>query len=313
MAITSGSNTLSQEIFEYLSADGDVTLPALPNLSAPAYTIPTEVGNGLYGNISKISDEDLTTGIVGGAGMFDKLMTALKAHLVVELNAGRITGDQYTKAYIAMTTQALEMGVQFLLNREQTYWQSLLVQHQAQRAEIEAVTAKVQLEIAKATLQQSQAQAIVQNQLSLAQYALAKMNLSVADQDFLLKTTQKLLGEKDILLRQEQIEAAEYQLAQLMPVQKKLLEEQVEVQRAQTLNNRTDGAVVTGSVGKQKDLYTQQIDSYIKDSQYKIAKTMVDTWVTRKTIDEGAPTPAKLEDGPINIAMTAILAANNLD
>ena len=54
----------------------------------------------------------------------------------------------------------------------------------------------------------------------------------------------------------------------VLPVQLDLVKEQREAERSKTLNTRTDGQTVVGSVGKQKDLYTQQIDSFIKDAKY---------------------------------------------
>ena len=90
----------------------------------------------------------------------------------------------------------------------------------------------------------------------------------------------------------------QYNLNNTLPTQLNLIQEQViltseqgEAERAKTLNNRSDGAVVVGSIGKQKDLYDQQIDSFIKDAQHKVAKMFSDAWVTQKTLDENI-TPA---------------------
>lgn len=77
----------------------------------------------------------------------------------------------------------------------------------------------------------------------------------------------------------------------VLPVQLDLVKEQREAERSKTLNTRTDGQTVVGSVGKQKDLYTQQIDSFIKDAKYKTAKMYLDNWITQKTLDENI-TPA---------------------
>jgi hypothetical protein len=89
-----------------------------------------------------------------------------------------------------------------------------------------------------------------------------------------------------------------YTLQSMMPMQLEMLKEQREGERAKTLDTRTDNQIVKGSVGKQKDLYTQQIDSFVKDSQYKVAKMYLDTWITQKTLDEdtNAPTSMRLED-----------------
>ena len=88
--------------------------------------------------------------------------------------------------------------------------------------------------------------------------------------------------------------------------------EQTESERAKTLDVRTDGATVVGSVGKQKDLYTQQIDSFVKDSQHKTAKMYLDAWVTQKTLDEGLNAPTQLTNNEINEVLTNVRGNNGL-
>lgn len=92
----------------------------------------------------------------------------------------------------------------------------------------------------------------------------------------------------------------------LMPSQKKLVDEQYEAQRAQTKDTRSDNSAVTGSVGKQKQLYDQQIDSYKRDAESKVVKMLLDTWITQKSIDEGLVPPTQLADAQINSAMTKL-------
>lgn len=111
----------------------------------------------------------------------------------------------------------------------------------------------------------------------------------------------------------------DYILANQLPKQVELVTrqisltgEQTESERAKTLDVRTDGASVVGSVGKQKDLYTQQIDSFIKDSQHKTAKMYLDAWVTQKTLDEGLNAPTQLTNNEINEVLTNVRGNNNL-
>lgn len=312
MPTASPSTELSQTIFTELSADLNVAFPTAPDTSGADFSVPASAGNDLYGPFSKLELDDLTTGVVDGPGAFDTLMVAIKAHLTQEHGAGRITGDQYTKAYIEMSGRAVEIGLQFLLARDQSYWQNLLTQTQAQRSQVELVTARVQLEIAKASLAQQFAQSEAQIRLSMAQYAAAKLSLSNANQDFILKGIQQELGNKDVQLRTAQITGTDYQNTDILPTQKKLLQEQVESQRAQTLDTRSDTAPVAGSVGKQKDLYTEQIASYRKEAQYKIGKMLSDAWITRKTLDENAPIPTSLVDTELNSVMTTLRTTNNM-
>lgn len=289
------TSTLAQTIFTELSADAGIGTITLPDYSGGEYAAPGSAGNPLYTAISKLSDDDLTEGTVDGNGTFDVLMKAFKAHLTEEFEGGRITGDQYTKAYIELTAAAMGNAVQFTLGKEQAYWQAVLVQNQAKRAEVDAVTARVQLETAK-----TQGETIfAQLKTALAQYSLTKMQIGVAETDVLVKQSQKA--------------QMDYQVSDVLPAQKKLLEEQTEVQRAQTLDTRTDGASIEGSVGKQKDLYDQQITSYQRDSEYKAAKMFLDAWITQKTLDEGLTAPNELTNATLETVLGKIRASNDLD
>ncbi len=70
------------------------------------------------------------------------------------------------------------------------------------------------------------------------------------------------------------------------------------------MDTRTDGVTtITGAVGKQKALYTQQITSYQRDSEVKAGKIFIDAWMTMKTIDEGLLPP----DGFTNTNLDEIL------
>lgn len=111
----------------------------------------------------------------------------------------------------------------------------------------------------------------------------------------------------------------EFQRDSLLPAQVTLLEKQIDVlaeqkeaERSKTLNTRTDGTTIVGSVGKQKDLYTQQIDSFIKDAKFKTAKMYLDGWITQKTLDEGLTAPSELTNTEINEVLVANRAANGL-
>jgi hypothetical protein len=116
-----------------------------------------------------------------------------------------------------------------------------------------------------------------------------------------------------------QLGQEQHKLNQLMPAQVTLLEKQIdllaeqkEAERSKTLNIRTDGTTIVGSVGKQKDLYTQQIDSFIKDAKFKTAKMYLDGWITQKTLDEGLTAPSELTNTEINEVLVANRTANGL-
>ena len=288
-----GADTTANTLLTSLLAGNSFDLPDV-DLSDDMFQIPVDDGS-LLDNVEKLTNEDLTTRVVDGSGVFDALMSGLSAHLKKEYEQNRITGEQYTKAYTASLGGALQTATSFLLGRDQAYWQAVLAQMQARTTEIQVVTARVQLEVAKAQLATARIQALNAE----AEFGLTKMKIATEDQQYCLLKMQTEQGE--------------YTLNEIMPTQKTLLEEQVEVQRAQTLDTRTNGAEIRGSVGKQKDLYTQQITSYQRDAEVKAAKLFTDAWITQKTIDEGLLPPGAFRNDSINVILRNIKANNDID
>jgi hypothetical protein len=189
--------------------------------------------------VPRITNADLTTKVIDGTGTFDFLMSAFRVHLKGEFDAGRITGAQYTEAYIALTSAAMQNATQFLLGRDAAFWQAVAAQQQAK--------------------------------------------------------------------------TAAYTLEQVLPLQKQLAQEQLEAARAQTLDTRSDGTPVTGSVGAQKDLYRQQITSYKRDAEIKAAKVFTDAWTVQKTVDEGLDPPVQFSNANLDVILNKIRTENDLD
>lgn len=284
--MSSGADLTANLLLPSLTAGKNFTFPTV-NISDAMFNQPTSSGPA-YVTIDPLTNADLTTGVVGGTGVFDVIMSSLKAHLKEEYNSSRISGAEYTKAYIGVVTAALGTSVQFLLGRDQAYWQALLLQQQAKTAEIEAVKSRVELEIARFNLVKAQFDAATTE----ASYGLIKLKLATEDATYgnLVKQGEGLTFTNSFIL----------------PLQEDLLQEQVEVQRAQTMNTRTDGATITGSVGKQKDLYTQQITSYQRDAETKATKMFVDSWITQKTIDEGLVAPTNFTNATLDTVLTKL-------
>lgn len=270
----------ANRLLEELTKGDDFTLPDI-DMSGPEWDIPGGDDSPIFGAIDKISNESLTTREVGGSGTFDALMESAHNHLKAEFKANRITGGEYTKAYIAMMESCMSNAVQFLLGRDQAYWAAAM-------AQIQAVTARVQLATSK------------------AQFVLAKIQALSAKSEYAL-TKMKIATESETYC------AALFNASQMLPQQLKLVTEQTEAQRAQTLDTRSDGATVTGSVGKQKELYSQQITSYQRDAEVKASKLFTDAWITQKTIDEGLNPPNGFTNASIDTILTKLKSNNGLN
>ena len=270
----------ANRLLEELTKGDDFTLPDI-DMSGPEWDIPGGDASPIFGAITKVTNESLTTREVGGSGTFDALMESAHNHLKAEFKANRITGGEYTKAYIAMMESCMSNAVQFLLGRDQAYWAAAM-------AQIQAVTARVQLATSK------------------AQFVLAKIQALSAKSEYAL-TKMKIATESETYC------AALFNADQMLPQQLKLITEQTEAQRAQTLDTRSDGATVTGSVGKQKELYSQQITSYQRDAEVKASKLFTDAWITQKTIDEGLNPPNGFTNASIDTILTKLKSNNGLN
>lgn len=273
------SDTTANAAFIALTAGVSFALPNV-DLSGAEFQLPPATGP-IYAEHTKLQNSDLTTKVVGGDGTFDVLMSGYKAHLDGEFKANRITGGEYTKAFVALTEGAMGNAVQFLLGRDTAYWQAIGAQLQAQTAAVNLVTARVGLEIAKAQLLEGRMKA----EGAKAEYALTKMKLATESVGY---------------------EVANFTLTDILPMQRTLLQEQADAQRAQTSDTRSDGQPVTGSVGKQKDLYTQQITSYKRDGELKAIKLYTDAWTVQKTMDEGLVPPNGFTNANIDALLTKL-------
>ena len=92
--------------------------------------------------ITPITNEDLTTKVVNGTGIFDELMTAANAHLDSQFKNERITGTQYAEVYLGQLQAVLSNAVQFLIERDKTYLSNLLI-----NAQIDLATKEYQIEV----------------------------------------------------------------------------------------------------------------------------------------------------------------------
>ena len=316
--MASPATQLAEQILAQLGQD--FTVPPV-DLSDTEFSLPPRENNPRFDDVPPVSLESLTTGIVEGDGAFDTIMASTKAHLQEQYEAGRISGDQYAKAYIELTTASLSSAVQFLLEGNQSHWAAMIAQSQARKAEVDAVRAAVELETAKQQLVAATHQAKTQQ----AQHALVQMQLASEDANYKLTMAnvdrtrfevdemlpvQKVAAELDrdmnqfrldsllpaqLLDLQAETSLKDYQLQELMPIQKSgaemdlamktyqvdfvlpaqveltgaqvvLTNEQMEAQRAQTQNMRSDGTPVEGMI-------EQQVSS--EDARARLAEAQI--------------------------------------
>lgn len=285
--------------------------PELPEIDiSDLATIPSD----LTAEIAPTTIANLTQGAVGGEGIFDKIMQSVNAHVQSQYYAGIIGKSEIAAVYIAAIQAALAQSIQFTLGNQQYFWQTKLLQVQAQNVFLERSRLQVEIETARLNAFRAQAEAYAAQVNALTaqtQYANGKLDLVATLQkinsgevqealteaqyfDEYVKTHDTLPGggtigghaARDFELKDEQIE--------MTVKQQELVDAQKDVQRAQTRDTNADSTPVAGAIGKQKALYTQQIVSYQQDGKNKAVKLMADLWSTAKALDDSVESPGPL-------------------
>jgi hypothetical protein len=277
------ANTVDTRAKELLTSITDGLDFSVPNVDFDdaSLQIPESLAEALQKVPEQLTNDSLTEGCIEGEGTFDQIMKALKDHLTDEFEAGRITGAEYTKAYVAMMQTALQSAVQYLLGRDTAYYQALGAQAQALTLNIGAYTAKVQLAIA-------QAQAL-QNK---AQYANTVLNLAAID---------KQMEVEDAQIRQTN--------AQVI-----LIGEQSEQAHAQVSDTMRDGSTrVTGYTGNQNALLKQQVIAFKKDSVIKAAKIYADSFATQISMSTATAAGTGLDANGIGTAISKLASSMSTD
>lgn len=248
--------------------------------------------------VTPLTLPQLTEGGVSGAGVFDVLMQAMRAHLESEFTKNRIRGPEYSQVYLSSLQAVLQQATIFLLSKDKAAY------------EAELVAAQVEL-----TKQQS-ANALIEGQNLVLQgelLAAQKENLDVERAFTQAKTAQAIqqtanaVIEGTVLTAQKCKLDAEYDLT-LSNVTKSgtensLLAQKVVTERAQT---QTSGVDPDSVIGKQKNLYQAQTDGFKRDAEQKAAKLMADTWSSRRMTDE-----ATVADGTNMLADVVVGRAIN--
>lgn len=163
---------LANELLVELTGDADFSVPKI-DLTDPKFNIPYDPDSDLYKSVKHLVNADITTQEINGTGTFDVIMGGAAAQLAAEYDSERITGAEYTKAYIGTMGAALQNAVAFLTTKDQVFWQAQTAQYEAIKARLDAENAKLAL-----------AASIYDMYNRKAQYALTKEQLATAKLEF---------------------------------------------------------------------------------------------------------------------------------
>ena len=280
---TNGAETIANELMAALLTGVDVTVPTI-NTADSEFQIPGDNTSDAYDVLLKLTNADLTTGAINGTGSFDKLMVGVAAQLQGEYDAGRITGAEYSKAYITLTQSALATSLQFLLGKDASYWQAV-------QAQTQAVIARVQLATVKAENARAQIEALT----AKSNYALTKLKLATEDVQYgslkykldnidPLQVTQLTLQNSGITTSNLGLginnDIASYNLSTTLPKQSLMLDAQLAQTTAQTAGTtKTNTGIDTANsiasynlttvLPKQQEILVEQLATAVVDKNTK--------------------------------------------
>jgi len=166
------SHTPANQLFPELLAGFDVNIKNI-NWDDPKYNILYDPNDPIWNKVKKLGVEELTDGTIGGTGIFDGLMVSVEAHLLKEYKANRITGAEYTQAYVALVQSAMGQAVSYVTASEQQFWASVAARVAAINGIVELENVKLKYEVLK-----------IEAMKGKAEYALNKQRLAIEDTNF---------------------------------------------------------------------------------------------------------------------------------
>lgn len=208
----------------------------------------------------------LTEAKLDGAGVFDVLMKASKAHLDDQFHLGRIKGPEYSQVYLGQLQSVLQTALTFITEQQKINLEAQLLTQQIEltkaqvlKAQADVEVAQQEVETAKATVLLTQAQVAKAQQEALlipaqilqveAQTRLTNQQAdnAVGDLDLTVANTEHVRAETTNLAKQgqlidSQIAQSQQQVQNLaiealnLPKQGALLDAQAGVQGQQKLN-----------------------------------------------------------------------------
>lgn len=292
------------------------------------------------------SIKEFSSGSLDGGGTFDIMMKAVNEHIHKEYKSQRIRGTDYANVYVQTLGHVLNQASGYALNRaklgvelEHIEAQNLklaadTVLATKQGALVDAQVIKEMLESEKlyleiehklprelllmdAQLENLEADTqLKQKQVSIAEkeLALKEIQIQLSEKELTLKDKQLELTDKELSIKEQQLALAKYELEVKAPVEVKSLEAQAALyaQKVITEQAQTDNSVVgEGSViDRNNKVLEEQANSYVKDSQIKVANMLIGTWNVRRNDDpDEAPVNDinKLNDKVIGEVVSKVL------
>lgn len=271
-----------------------------------------------------VTQEDVTTLEMDGTGMFDHLMSAVQLRLDKAYKQKHITGPDYARVFIELTSAVMAQATQFALNKQNSANQAALVDVQRIKVEQDIINASLQQALLDEQILNAKIEGRLMKQKFVTELAQTSDSIPTYNHEtgaFLStdNTVDGVIGKTKADVNQKTINAAATKLVideQLIKVKKEklLLQQKIATEQAQTSgavhtfdsagaveNGGARTNITAGVIFQENRLREQQTKGFQRDSEQKITKMMLDAWIVRFSQDPASALPTSSGVGDLDI------------
>lgn len=286
--------SISQEILNILTSKLDFTIPKVDYKDLDV-SFPDELIKELSKTPEMPKPDNLaSSNVEDNIPSYNRIMNAFRATLADEADKDRIDKSQYATILQAVMSTAMQLAVEYELNRYTNKYTSISA---AIKAKADVVTAMTQAAIAKMQLAQAQSNA----HTARAQFASTVMDLGIKDSSYGSNQQNIKVAQKQIDQMNQNINASVSSVSR----DDRVADKQIELMGQNIASSKA-------SVTRDDKIADQQIESSKLRDVRDLGKVYSDVYLTQKGVDEGTATPSSLTSPNIDAVMTKLRTMHKL-
>ena len=286
--------SISQEILNILTSKLDFTIPKVDYKDLDV-SFPDELIKELSKTPEMPKPDNLaSSNVEDNIPSYNRIMNAFRATLADEADKDRIDKNQYASILQAVMSTAMQLAVEYELNRYTNKYTSISA---AIKAKADVATAKTQAAIAKMQLAQAQSNA----HTARAQFASTVMDLGIKDSSYGSNQQNIKVAQKQIDQMNQNINASVSSVSR----DDRVADKQIELMGQNIASSKA-------SVTRDDKIADQQIESSKLRDVRDLGKVYSDVYLTQKGVDEGTVTPTSLTSPNIDEVMTKLRTMHKL-
>lgn len=286
--------SISQEILNILTSKLDFTIPKVDYKDLDV-SFPDELIKELSKTPEMPKPDNLaSSNVEDSIPSYNRIMNAFRATLADEADKDRIDKNQYATILQAVMSTAMQLAVEYELNRYTNKYTSISA---AIKAKADVATAKTQAAIAKMQLAQAQSNA----HTARAQFASTVMDLGIKDSSYGSNQQNIKVAQKQIDQMNQNINASVSSVSR----DDRVADKQIELMGQNIASSKA-------SVTRDDKIADQQIESSKLRDVRDLGKVYSDVYLTQKGVDEGTATPTSLTSPNIDEVMTKLRTMHKL-